>query len=292
MRARVQRRLRLTPFSGQIAGAQRRGLVIVHGLIALFFEVIALAIVLLVVGLAVPCVLVIASTTIMALIVLMTIIRLVIVTVTSVTLMVIAIFVGTVLLVAQFMATFCRNMSRTLFLWLLLVPGNLLENASRLVGHLTLLEEGNHSDRVSRYRLVQVGELVLVPLGLRKEDLFTLLLRRGYVHCSVEVVPLEVADKLHLTPHELMHRHESGLFCHTKPANQLVANVWEPGNGLKVVPDALVEVCLRLICIIRALFRDNAGPLYQAYVLKALTQEAKQQWTIVLLRIQKSSQNL
>jgi hypothetical protein len=219
----------------------------VLGLITLFLEVIALAIILLVVGLAVPCILVLASTTIMALIVLMTIIRLAIVTITLVALMVIAIFVATVLLVAQFTATCCRNISHTLFLRLLLVPGDLAENASCLVGCLTLLEEGNHSERVGRYCLVQVGELVLVHLGLCKEDLFTLLLRRGYIHHSMEVVTLKVAEKLHLTPHELMHWHESGLFCRMKPANQLVTNVWEPGNGLKVVPDALVEVCLRLI---------------------------------------------
>jgi hypothetical protein len=60
----------------------------------------------------------------------------------------------------------------------------------------------------------------------------------------------------------------------------------KPGNSLKVVPDALVKVCLCTICIVWALFCDNAGPLGQAYVLKVLTQEAKQQWTIVLLRIQ------
>ncbi len=178
-----------------------------------------------------------------------------------------------------------RNMSRTLFLQLLLVLGNLLKNASHLVGCLTLLKEGNHSEWVGRYHLVQVGELVLMCPRLREEDLFTLLLCHRYVHHSMEVVTLKVAEKLHLTPHELMHWHESGLLCHTKPANQLVANVGEPGNGLMVVPDALVEVCLRTICIVRALFCNNAGPLCQAYVLKALTQEAKQQWTIVLLQI-------
>jgi hypothetical protein len=177
-------------------------------------------------------------------------------------------------------------MSRTLFLWLLLVLGNLLENASRLVGCLTLLKEGNHSERVGRYCLVQVGKLVLVHLRLCKEDLFTLLLRCGYVHCSTEVVTLKVAEKLHSTPHELVHRHESGLLCHTKPANQPVANVGEPGNSLKVIPDALVKVCLRTICIVWASFCNNAGLLCQAYVLKALTQKAKQQWTIVLLQIQ------
>ncbi len=171
------------------------------------------------------------------------------------------------------------------FLWLLLVPGNLLENASRLDGRLTLLEEGNYSEQVGRYRLVQVGKLVLVRLGLREEDLFTLLLRRGYVHRSTEVVTLKVAEKLHSTPHELVHWHESGLFCCTKPANQLVTNVREPGDGLEVVPDALNKVCLRPICIVRASSCINAGPLRQAYILKALTQEAKQQWTIVLLQI-------
>jgi hypothetical protein len=52
-RTRTRRRsgTRSTPSSGQIAGAWQRGLVIVHGLVTLFFEVIALAIILLVVGL-------------------------------------------------------------------------------------------------------------------------------------------------------------------------------------------------------------------------------------------------
>ncbi len=129
-------------------------------------------------------------------------------------------------------------------------------------------------------------------LRLHKEDLFTLLLRRGYVHRPTEVATLEVAEKLHLTPHELVHRHERRLLGCTKPASQLVADVREPSDGLKVVPDALVEGCLCPICIVRASFCDNAGPLCQAYILKALTQEAKQQWTIVLLCIRESSQNL
>jgi hypothetical protein len=105
----------------------------VHGLVALFLQVIALAIILHVVGHAVPCVLVVALTMIMALIVSMTIIRLAIVAITLVALMVTAIFVATMLLVAQFMATCCRNMSRTLFLWLLLVPGNLPRTPAALL---------------------------------------------------------------------------------------------------------------------------------------------------------------
>ncbi len=122
-------------------------------------------------------------------------------------------------------------------------------------------------------------------LRLCEDDLFTLLLRCGYVHCSTEVVTLKVAEKLHLTPRELVHWHECGLLGCMKPANQLVANVGKPGNGLKVVPDALLEVCLCTICFVWALLCDNAGPLGQAYVLKTLTQEAKQQWTIVFLCI-------
>jgi hypothetical protein len=176
-------------------------------------------------------------------------------------------------------------MSCFLFLLLLLILSNLIKNASCLVGCLTLLKEGNHSEWMGRHRLIQVGKLVLVCLRVRKEDLFTLLLRHGYVHHSMEVVTLEVAEKLHLMLHELVHWHESGLLGWTKPANQLVANVGEPGNGLKVVPDALIKVCLCTICIVWALFRDNAGPLCQAYILKALTQEVKQQLTIVLLQI-------
>jgi hypothetical protein len=208
----------LTPSSGQIADARRKGLVIVHGLVALFLEVIVLAIILLVVGLVVPHVLVIALTTIMALIVLMTIVRSVIITITSVTSMVAAIFVEMVLLVAQFMAMHGRNMSCILFLWLLLVLGNLLKNARHLVGCLTMLKEGNHSERVGRHRLVQVSELFLVRLRLREEDLFTLLLHHGYVHHSMEVVAYEVAEKLYSTTHELVHWHESGLGKASKSA--------------------------------------------------------------------------
>jgi hypothetical protein len=183
-------------------------------------------------------------------------------------------------------------LSRFLLLWLLLVLGKLLQNASRIVGHLTLLKESNHLEQVSRHHFFHFCKLVLKCLGLHEEDLLTLLLRCGYFHHSTEVATLEVAEKLYLMLHELVHWHESGLLGCTKLANQLVAYIWETGNSLKVFPDALVKVCLRTICIVWALLCDDAGPLSQAYVLKALTHEVKQQWTIVLLHIQKWSQNL
>jgi hypothetical protein len=99
-RSRAQGRSRLTPFSGQTAGAQQRGLVIVHGLVTLFHEVIALVIILLVVGLAVPRVLVVASTTIMALISLMVIIWLAIIVVASVASMTVVVVATAMLAVA------------------------------------------------------------------------------------------------------------------------------------------------------------------------------------------------
>ncbi len=117
--------MRTAPSSGQVAHAWQRGLVIVHGLIALFFGVVALAIILLVVRLGALWVIVIVSRAIVALIVLMTIVGLTIVAVTSVTSIVVVIFMTTMLMVAQFMVTHDRKMSHFLFLWLLLVLGNL-----------------------------------------------------------------------------------------------------------------------------------------------------------------------
>jgi hypothetical protein len=137
----------------------------VHGLITLFLEVITLAIILLVIGLVAPHVLVIALRTILAPIVLMTIVGWSIIAVASVASVIVAIFTTAMLTVAQFMATCNRKLSRFPFLWLL-VLGNLFENASRFVSCLTLLEEGNHFERVSRHRLVQVGKLVLVRCSL------------------------------------------------------------------------------------------------------------------------------
>jgi hypothetical protein len=142
-----------------------------HGLVALFLGVIALVIILLVVGLSALRVLVVASRAIVALIVLMMIAELAIVMVTLVALMIVLIFTTTMAAVAQFRAMHGRKMSLFLFLWLLLVPGN-LENTSRLVGCLTLLKESDHLELVGRHRLVQVCKLVLlVCLRLCKEVL-------------------------------------------------------------------------------------------------------------------------
>ncbi len=125
-----------------------------HGLVTLFFEVITLVIILLVAGLAVPCVLVVASTTIMALIVSMTIIWSAIIAVASVASMTVAVVATAMLAVARLTATCSRKMSHFLFLRLLLILGDLIKNTSRLAGCLILLKEGNHSEQVGRYHLV------------------------------------------------------------------------------------------------------------------------------------------
>jgi hypothetical protein len=72
-----------------------------------------------------------------------------------------------------------------------------------------------------------------------------------------------------------VHRHESELLGGTELANQLVTYNRESGDGLKVILDTLVEVSLRRIFIVWALLRDDAGPLGQAYALKALTHETE-----------------
>jgi hypothetical protein len=159
----------------------------------------------------------------------MTIVGSSIIAVALVASMIVATFTTAMLTVAQFMAMCDRKLGHFPFLWLL-VLGNLIKNASHLVGCLTLLEEGNHLERVSRQRLVQVCKLVLVRLGLRKVDLFTLLLLCRYVHCLMEVTTLKIAEKLYSMPHELVYRHDSRLLRSTEPANQLAAYVWESGN--------------------------------------------------------------
>ncbi len=83
----------------------------------------------------------------------------------------------------------------------------------------------------------------------------------------MEVTTLEVAEKLYSTPYELVHRHESGFLRSTEPANQLIAYVQESGDGLKIFPDTLVEVCLCTICIVWASLCNDACPLSQAYTL-------------------------
>jgi hypothetical protein len=204
----------------------------------------------------------------MAPIISMMIVRLAIVVIELVALMVVAIFMMTTLPVAQFTATCCRKMSRFLLFWLLLVLGNLLKIASRLVGCLTLLKESNQLGQVSRHHLVPDHKLKSMRLGLREEDLVTFLLHPGYFHCLMELAILKVAEKLYSMPHELVHWDDSGLLGRTKPENQLVANIWKTGNGLKIILDEFVEVCLITICLVWTLIHNDAGPLGQAYVLK------------------------
>jgi hypothetical protein len=180
------------------------------------------------------------------------------------------------LLIAQFTATQGRKLSHFLFFQLLLILGNLLKNTSCLVGCLTLLKESNELEWVSGHHLVQVCKLELMRLGLHEEDLFILLLRRGYFHRLTKVATLAVAEKLHSTLHELVHQHESGLLGPTKPANQLVPYIGEPVNGLKVIYDAFVKVCFCMICIVWTLLHDDTGPFGQAYIMKALTHQVKQ----------------
>ncbi len=116
---------------------------------------------------------------IVASIISMTIVGLLVVAIALVALVVATILVVMMLLVAQFTAMHSGKMSHPLFFWLLFVLSDLLKNASRFVGRLTLLEESNELKQVSGHHLVRISKLKLMRLGLRKEDLFTPLLRHG-----------------------------------------------------------------------------------------------------------------
>jgi hypothetical protein len=120
---------------------------------------------------------------------------------------------------------------------------------------------------------------------VQEEGLFTLLLHRGYFHCLTEVATVKMADELYSTLHELEHWHESGLLGGTKPADQLVANIGEPGNGLKVIPDVFVNLCLCMVCLGGTLLCNAICPFSQTNVLKTLTHQFKQCWTTILLSI-------
>jgi hypothetical protein len=61
-------------------------------------------------------------------------------------------------------------MSHLLLFPLLLVLGNLLKNASRFIGRLTLLKKGNKANRIRDHHFVGLHKLKLMHLGLRKED--------------------------------------------------------------------------------------------------------------------------
>jgi hypothetical protein len=101
----------------------------------------------------------------------------------------------------------------------------------------------------------------------------------------MEVANFKIVKELYLRPHELVHQHESRFLGGKKPVDQLVANIGEPGNSLKVVPDAFVEVPLCTVCIVGALLHNDVCPFGQTYILKPLTHQVKQCWTIILLSI-------
>ncbi len=262
-----------------------------HGLVALNLEMIALAIILLLIGLVALAVLVVVTRMIVASIVLMMIVRSLVVAIASVASMIVTLL-ATMLRVAWIMAARNRKMSCLLLLQLILLLGNLLKNVSRFIVSLTLLKKGNKPKRVHGHHLVCLHKVKLMHLGLREEDLFSLLLCRGKLHRSTDVATIKVAEELYLTLHELMHRHEGGLLGSEKPTDQLVNDIGEPGNCLKAIPDALVKVCHCMICFSVASLGNSACPFSETCDLKTLTHQVEQCWTVLLLWIQNSSQNL
>jgi hypothetical protein len=112
---------------------------------------------------------------------------------------------------------------------------------------MTLLEKGDKPKQVHGHHLVCFCKLRLVCLGLHKENLFTPPLHCGQFHCSIDIATIKIAEELYSTPCKLMHWHKGGLLGIAKPADQLVADIVEPSDCLKVIPDAFVEVHLHTV---------------------------------------------
>jgi hypothetical protein len=91
----------------------------------------------------------------------------------------------------------------------------------------------------------------------------------------MEVAPVELAEELHSMLHKLMHKFECRFLTSVKPMNQLVADIQESGNCLKVVPDTLFKVLLREVSIVGSLLADNVGPPGETYTMKTLTHQVK-----------------
>ena len=159
----------------------------------------------------------------------------------------------------------------------------LIEYAVRSIGVLALLEEANESDVIVGQNLMRLRILLLMLPRHRKEDLLDLLRLRGQLHRRTKEPFLEVAHELHSSPHVIMHRHECGLSSHTKPADQLVADVREPGECLEVVLLVFDEVFVRLACVVRASRRYNVRPFGQTDLLETLFQEREQRGPVTLL---------
>ena len=68
-----------------------------------------------------------------------------------------------------------------------------------------------------------------------------------------------------------------------KPVNQLVANVGEAHQYLKIVLDALEKILIHLVVLNRTSCRCNIVLLIECNFLQALFQEREQGWSIHLL---------
>ena len=159
----------------------------------------------------------------------------------------------------------------------------LIEYAVRSIGVLALLEEADERDVVVGQSFMRFRILLLMLPRHRKKDLFDLLRLRGQLHRRTKEPFLEVAHELHSSPHVIMHRHECGLSSRTKPADQLVADVREPGERFEIVSLALNEALVRLARVVRASRGHDVQPFGQADLLEALFQEREQRGPVALL---------
>jgi hypothetical protein len=166
---------------------------------------------------------------------------------------------------------------------LLLVLLELVEDATRTISILALLEEADEWDVIIRKHLVRFRIFLLMLFWNREKNLLDFFLLCGQLHHHPKEPFLEVTKELHTATHVVMHRHERRLLSSAKPADQLVANVLEPGKYLEIISLTFDKAFEHFGIFIQATGGDDVLPFGQADLLETLLEQWKQCWTIMLL---------
>ena len=90
----------------------------------------------------------------------------------------------------------------------------------------------------------------------------------------------------------IMHGYERRLSSGVEPAEQLVADVWEPGECLEIISLTVGEVFEHLGIFVQTTGRGDVFPFGQTGLLKTLFEQWKQCGTIALLVHRQAQNNL
>ena len=111
-----------------------------------------------------------------------------------------------------------------------------------MISILVLLEEADEWDVIIRKHFMRLHTFLLMLSSASRKNLLDFFSLRGQLHHCPKELFLEVTKELHLIMHVIVHGHECQFLSGAQPADQLVANVQEPGNCLEVISLSFAEV--------------------------------------------------